>query len=150
MRKRRILTWTLFLIVSQLCNQSNAFGQISLYYEEFGVFFYPQKKVDTLEFSITQNYPGCTLKLFLKDYGGECYVELYNKKHKLKMTGYFVNGPDTLTKYRYAIQVGPPLDKKYQTVSLVKYLAPLRKGVWTVYDDHGKVTSKHEYDFRFY
>jgi|ERR1700722_6497400 len=147
--KKKMSIATIFLIVGQFCNQNNAFGQISLYYEEFGVFFYPKRQVDTLNFEVSQNYPGCTLKIFLKDFGGESYIELYDRKHHLKMTGSFVNGPDTLIRYRYSKQLGPPFDKKYTGILKVKYLSPLKKGIWTFYDNGGKVIAKDDYDFHF-
>lgn len=149
-RQKRLLIITLLLLVGQLCIRESAYGQISLYYEDFGVFFYPQKQIDTLSFDVTQNYPGCTLKLFLKDYGGECYFELYSQKHRLRMTGYFVNGPDTLVRYRYAKDLGFPHNKSHHSITKVKYLAPLKKGMFTFYDDHGKVKAKYEYDYSFY
>lgn len=129
------------------CN--SAIGQISLSYEEFGIFFYPKKCKDTLEFTLTKHYPGNTLKLFLNDCGGECFIELRNKKKQLIMTGYYVNGPDTLQKYSFAKRVGPPFDKKYYSVLKIKYLSPLRSGTWTFYDNKGNQTDKFEYEYKF-
>ncbi len=88
--------------------------------------------------------------MFLKDFSGACNIELYNKKHQLKITGQYVNGPDALLKYSFSKQLGPPLDKKYYGIQLMKYLRPLRKEMWTSYDDRGKITDKHEYDYNFF
>ncbi len=140
----------LLLIIVQLTGFSKAYGQISLDYGEFGIFFKPEKGLDTLEFTLTKFNTGFTLKLYLKDFGGASYIELYNKKHQLKETGYFVNGPDTLVKYSYSKQLGPPFDKKYYGVRLIKYLSPLKRGLWTYYDDKGNLINKSEYDYNFY
>jgi hypothetical protein len=65
------------------------------------------------------------------------------------MTGFFVNGPDTLVKYSYSKHLGAPVDKKYYGVILIKYLSPLKKGVWTFYNDHGRIIERNEYDYKF-
>ena len=66
------------------------------------------------------------------------------------MTGNYINGPDTLLKYRYSKQLGPPFDKKYYGITKIKYFSPLKKGEWIYYSEQGKVISREEYDFHFY
>lgn len=139
----------LLLIVCQLFFQNRTYGQISLDYGEFGVFFKPEKCVDTVQFTLTKYYPGYILKIFLKDCGGACSIKLYNKKKRLKMTGNYVNGPDTLTKYKYSKQLGPPFDKKYYGIQKIKYVSPLQKGLWTYYDEKGKIVDSFQYEYNF-
>lgn len=138
------------LLSFYLINNGKAYCQISLAYQEFDIFFEPKKCNDTLQFTLTRYYPGHKLKLFLKDCGGEAYIELFNKKNKLVMTGHYVNGPDTLLKYSFAKQVGYPFDKKYYGVWTIKYLNPLQKGTWTYFDGNGKITEKYEYEYTFH
>jgi hypothetical protein len=63
-----------FILGLILLFHSKGYGQIGLSYDDFGVYFKPQRKVDTLEFKLTQNYPGFTLRLFLKDFGGSLFL----------------------------------------------------------------------------
>jgi len=149
LKSKYFFTLLLFLYCT-LYFHTRSYGQINLDYGDFGVFFKPEKNIDTLTFVLTKYYPGFQLKLYLKDFGGSCYIELYNKRHQLKETGYFVNGPDTLEKYSFSKQLGPPFDKKYYGVRLVKYLSPLKKGTWTYYDEKGNLINKSDYDYNFY
>ena len=139
----------LALIFSQFFLQSNVYGQISLDYGEFGVFFRPNKCVDTMQFNLIKHYPGYTLKIFLQDCGGASVIKLYNKKNQLIITGTYVNGPDTLMKYKYSKHVGPPTDKKYYSVQIIKYLSPLQQGLWTYYNEKGKIVDSFRYEYNF-
>lgn len=139
----------LLLVSSHFIFGCKAYSQIRLEYGEFDISFVPKNCNDTLHFDITKNYPAHKLIIYLKDCGGECYFELFNKSKKLVITGYYKNGPDTLTKYRFGKQLGPPFDKKYYEVRLIKYLYPLKKGAWTFYDGKGKVIDKFEYEYKF-
>ena len=139
----------LLLMFCQLFFHSKCYSQISLDYGDFGVLFKPEKRVDTFHFTLEKYYPGFTLKIFLEDYGGACSIELYDKKNQLKMTGTYVNGPDTLVKYNFAKQLGPPFDKKYYSVQTMRYLTPLKKGLWKYYGAKGNIVDSFRYDYRF-
>jgi hypothetical protein len=65
------------------------------------------------------------------------------------MTGTYVNGPDTLVKYNFAKQLGPPFDKKYYSVQTMRYLTPLKKGLWKYYGAKGNIVDSFRYDYRF-
>lgn len=126
---------------------SKTHSQISLTYEEFGVSFSPKKCIDTLNFSLTKQYPGYKLKIFLKDCKGECDFEVYDKKSKLRITGSYVNAIDTLSKYKGAVIRGLPRNIRKSRIRLIKYMVPFEKGTWTYYDENGKITDRFDIDF---
>jgi hypothetical protein len=110
----------------------------SLNYEEFDIYFRPQKCLDTTEFTLTGKYAGFKLKLYLKDCRGEARFELFDKKNDIKMSGNYRNAIDTLKKYRFARYLAQSDGIEKYRISTFRYLYPLKCGEWIYYEGIGK------------
>jgi hypothetical protein len=137
---------SLFLSISSL----NAISQITLTYDEFAINTYPKKCIDTLVFNYVKSYPNCTLKLFLQNCSGAAFFEVRGKNGMIKVKGRFDSGRDTLKKYLFAQDIGITDGKSHTVVSVIKYIYPLKSGVWRYYDSKGKIKRKEEYEYTFY
>ena len=121
---------------------------LKLEYEYLRISFYPKKCIDTFDFQIPSGeFKNCWVKIFLEDCSGQCKILVVDKKNKTKLTGFYSNGFDTLTKYSFTKIMGKPKGHSYSKARLLNYLNPLPTGIWTFFDKSGNVAQKTEYHF---
>jgi hypothetical protein len=128
-----LLCWVIFST-----NKSFSQDHLSLFYEEFNVFFSPSKCYDTINFNLKGKYLGYKLRLYLKDFNGKAYFQLFDKKNELRIAGNFDNAIDTLKKYKFGKYLGESKDIVKYDVLAVKFLYPLKAGEWIYYEGDGK------------
>lgn len=125
---------------------NSTIGQIKLYFQEFNISIYSNGNYDTAKIKLDGEYKGDSLFIYFKDKRGESYFELYSKS-KLKMTGYYSNAIDTLSKYIISKSLGIPGNKKIFHVQKLMYQTPLPSGIWTFYNLKTKKITKQEYEY---
>jgi hypothetical protein len=124
------------------------YSQVKLVFEEFNVEFYPSKCKDTLKFAIQKGiYEGDTLKLFLNSCKGEGYIQVYSKKNKVKIQGYYADGIDTLKRYNNAKIMGKPKGEHWYQVRVLRYFSPLPCKSWIFFDEKSKRIREIKYQY---
>lgn len=142
----QLFIFVVFCFANKASSQQYKF---SLNYEEFGVFFSPQKCIDTINFNLKGKYQGYTLRLYLKDCKGEASFELFDNKNDLQMSGNYDNAMDTLKKYKFGRYLGESEGTEKYSISLIKYLYPLKAREWIYYEGKGKQRKKRVVNYTY-
>ena len=136
----------LFLFISL-----NSLAVTPIFFKKFGFDEFPTKCNDTIKRKIyTDPYFHYTVKIFLYDCKGKCNFELYDTKGYLTLTGSYVSGKDTLSKYNRAVVEGCEIKDGVYQVFYQKYFDPIESGEWKYYNKQKKVIKVEKYLPIFY